>query len=96
MGTSQLNLSLIFWDNHRCWIVTLCHIIFLFTATPTAHEVPKLGVESELHLPAYTTATAMSDLSGNLQKCQILNPLSEAGTPHIIFYMLFLLSELHS
>ena len=26
-------------------------------------EVPRLGVESELHLPAYATATAMQDLS---------------------------------
>ena len=47
-------------------------------------EVPRLGVESELQPPAYTTATAMKDLSGvcNLhhssQKHQILNPQSEA------------------
>ena len=26
-------------------------------------EVPRLGIESELWLPAYTTATAMPDLS---------------------------------
>ena len=26
-------------------------------------EVPRMGVESELQLPAYTTATAMQDLS---------------------------------
>ena len=26
-------------------------------------EVPKLGVESELQLPVYTTATAMQDVS---------------------------------
>ena len=32
-------------------------------ATPTAYEVPKLGVESELQLSAYTTATATPDLS---------------------------------
>ena len=47
-------------------------------------EVPRLGIESELQLPAYITATAMPD-----QNCvfnqhhsswqhQILNPLSEA------------------
>ena len=47
-------------------------------------EVPRLGVELELQLPAYTTATATQDLSNvwNLhrssQQCQILNPLSEA------------------
>ena len=50
-------------------------------------EVPRLGVELELQLPAYATATAMPDLS---QVCDlyttahskagwIVNPLSEAG-----------------
>ena len=49
-------------------------------------EVPRLGVQSELQLPAYTTATATQDRSrvcriyntahGN--KTQILNPLNEA------------------
>ena len=28
-------------------------------ATPSAHEVPKLGVESEIHLPACATATTL-------------------------------------
>ena len=48
-------------------------------------EVPRLRVQSELHLPIYTTATAMPDPSHNcdlhcsLQQCQILNPLSKAG-----------------
>ena len=48
-------------------------------------EVPRLGVESELQLLAYTTATAMRDLSlvcdlhhGSRQR-QILNPPSGAG-----------------
>ena len=47
-------------------------------------EVPSLGVKLELQLLAYTTATAMLDLSyiSNLQHSlwqhQILNPLSEA------------------
>ena len=47
-------------------------------------EVPRLGVESELQLPAYTTPTAMQDpnricnLHHNSQQCRILNPLSEA------------------
>ena len=46
-------------------------------------EVPRLGLELELQLPSYTTATAMSDLSlicnlyHSSQQCQILNPLSE-------------------
>ena len=39
-------------------------------------EVPRLGVESELQLPAYTTATL--DPTHSLWQCQILNPLSEA------------------
>ena len=48
-------------------------------------EVPGLGVESELYLPAYTTATAMlylshiCDLYHSSQQCQMLNPLSKAG-----------------
>ena len=47
-------------------------------------EVPKLGVESELQLPAYTTATAMQDpspicgLHHSSQQGQILNPLNGA------------------
>ena len=46
-------------------------------------EVPRLGVESELQLPAYTTATATQDpsrvcnLHHSSQQHQILNPLSE-------------------
>ena len=47
-------------------------------------EVPRLGVESELQLLAYTTAIIMQglsyifDLFHGLQQCRILNPLSEA------------------
>ena len=47
-------------------------------------EVPRLGVKSELHLLACTTATAtqdpshICDLHHSSQKRQILNPLSEA------------------
>ena len=37
-------------------------------------EVPRLGVELEPQLPAYTTATAMSDLSNGW----FLNPLNKA------------------
>ena len=54
-------------------------------------EVPRLGVESELQLLAYTTVTAtwdlghICDLHYSSRQCQILNPLSEAreGT-HIL------------
>ena len=47
-------------------------------------EVHKLGLESELQLPAYTTATAtpemscICDLHHSSWQCQILKPLSEA------------------
>ena len=47
-------------------------------------EVPTLGVKLEPHPPAYTTTTAMPDLSHicdlhcSLWQCQILNLLSEA------------------
>ena len=47
-------------------------------------EVPRLGVQLELQLLAYTTATAMPDpshiwdLRHSLQQRWILNPLSEA------------------
>ena len=50
---------------------------------PQHMEVPRLGVESELQLPAYATATATPDPSYvcNLHRssgqCRILNPLSE-------------------
>ena len=47
-------------------------------------EVPRLGVEAELQLSAYNTATATKDLSWvfdrhhSSRQCWILNPLSEA------------------
>ena len=36
---------------------------FFFYGNTHGMEVPRLGVESELQLPAYTTTTAMPDLS---------------------------------
>ena len=56
----------------------------LFMANPQQTEVPRLGLESELQLPTYTTATAMLDLSHvcNLHHSSwqhwIFNTLSEA------------------
>ena len=47
-------------------------------------EAPRPGVELELQLPAYTTATATPDpshscdLPHSLQQCQIVNPLIKA------------------
>ena len=54
-------------------------------------EVPRLGVESELYLPVYTTATAARDpgciynLSCRSQPHQMLNPPSKARDPTCIF-----------
>ena len=57
-------------------------------------EVPRLGVESELQLQTYTTATAVPDLSQicdlyhSSQQHQILNPLREARDQILIFKIL--------
>ena len=51
-------------------------------------EVPRLGVESELQLPAYTTDTAMQDpshifdLHHSSQQHWIPDPLREARDEH--------------
>ena len=53
---------------------------------PWHMEVPRLGVKSELHLPATATATATAtqelnlvvDLHHSSRQNRILNPLSEA------------------
>ena len=65
---------------------------FVFLGLHLRHmEVPRLGVDSELQLPVYITATAMWDLSCvcNLHhisgQCQILNALSEAKDQICIF-----------
>ena len=68
-------------------------ICFFFLGLHLKHmEVPRLGVQSELWLPAYTKATAMPDLSRvcdlhhSSRQHWILNPLStEArGGIHIL------------
>ena len=53
---------------------------FIFSGLHLRHmEVPRLRDESELYSPAYTTATAMPDLSRICSRqCWILNPLSKA------------------
>ena len=60
-------------------------IYFVFLGLHLRHmEVPRLGVESELQLPAYTTSTTTSDpshvrdLQHSSQQCWILNTLSKA------------------
>ena len=65
---------------------------FSFLGPHSQHtEVPRLGVELELQLPAYTTATAtrdpshICDLHHSSWQCQILKPLSNArGRTHIL------------
>ena len=57
---------------------------FFLGPLPQHMEVPSLGVQSELQLPVYTTATATWDPSHvcdphhSSRPCWILNPLSEA------------------
>ena len=67
--------------------IFLSIFFFSFLGLHLRHmEVSRIGVEleSEMQLPAYTTATAMlhpsciCNLYHNLWQCQILNPLSKA------------------
>ena len=79
----------------------MIHLLFYFyfLGPQSRHtEVPRLGVESELKLPAYATATATSDLSHvcdlhhSSHQCQILDPLSEAkDQTHILMDDMFLI-----
>ena len=65
------------------WL-TFAGTFFFLGPHPWHMEVPKLGFESELQMPAYATATAAPDLSHicdlhhSSWQCRILNPLSEA------------------
>ena len=63
----------------------LIFFFFFFFWSPMQHvEVPRLEVELELQLQAYTTDIATQDLSHvfdlhhSSQQCLILNPLSKA------------------
>ena len=53
---NDIELYVLFFD-----FSFLFNILSLFRAIPEAMEAPRLGVESELQLPAYATATAMPD-----------------------------------
>ena len=78
MGTSYARMH----KSPFCCLLLL--LLFFLGPHLWPMEVPSLWVDSELQLPAYTTATAMQDLSHicNLhyssRQCRILNPLSEA------------------
>ena len=65
--------------------IYLFYFIFAFLGPYLQHmDIPRLGAESELQLPAYATATALPDPSHlcnphcSLPQCWILNPLSQA------------------
>ena len=51
------------WTNVVLFVLVFCVVcVCVFLGLPPRHmEVPRLGVESELQLLAYTTATAMPD-----------------------------------
>ena len=77
------------------YICVYIYIYFFFCFLrphPWHMEVPRPGVQLELYLPAYTTATATSDLSHicdihhSSWQSWIHNPLSEArdGTPNLM------------
>ena len=77
---------------------------FFLGLYPQHMEVPRLGVESELQLLAYTTATAMRDpshicdLHHGSQQRRVLNPLSQARDRTCILmdaisYLLHLFSQ---
>ena len=67
-----------------------CRFFFFFVRPHLLHvDVPRLGAESELQLPTYTTATRdpnhICELCPSSRPHWILNPLSEARDPtHIL------------
>ena len=85
---SGFRSSLGLWSQfHRNYFFPDIFIYFflLFLGPHPWHmEVPRLGVQSELQLPAYTTATAtrgpscIFDLHHSFRQHQIRNPRSEA------------------
>ena len=85
-----VNLGLVSWvfrTNDTIWVCSFLFLLFFFFCFLGLHlqhmEVPRLGVESELPLPAYTIAIAMRDpshiydLHHSSGQHQMLNPLSK-------------------
>ena len=65
--------------------ISVCLFVFGFLGLHPRHmDVPRLGVELELQLLPYATATATQDLSRirdlhhRSRQCQLLNPLIKA------------------
>ena len=84
----NLNRIHVSFEIRPSWILFSFHFFFFFlffgfVGLHLQHmEISRLGVKTELQLPAYPTATATGHLSCicNLRwirQCQILNPLSE-------------------
>ena len=79
--------------DHTCVCVYVCVCARFLGPQSWPMEVPRLGIESELQLPAYTIATATTldpnricDLHHSSRQCRIHNPLSEdrARTCHLM------------
>ena len=78
--------ALRFWASYiLIFFFFFSFFVFCFSGPYLQHtEVSRLGVKSELQLPAYTTATATQDqscifnLNHSLGQCQIPDPLSKA------------------
>ena len=77
-------LSLIPSTEEDFFFVLFFFFLVFLGPYPQQMEVPRLGIKSELQLPAYTTATAtwdpsrFCDLHHSSWQHWILNPLSEA------------------
>ena len=68
----------------KCYVYNSFFCLFVFLGPHPKHmDMPRLGVESELQLLAYTTAIAMPDprhvfdLHHSSLQCEFLNPLSK-------------------
>ena len=66
----------------RIWLLLFIYLLFFLGPHMQHTEVSSIGVESELQLPAYTTAmqdpSHIYDLRRSLWQSQTLNPLREA------------------
>ena len=71
-------------ENEHLHTVHFCLFVFFLGLQLRHMEIPRLGVKSELALPAYVTDTTVPDLSSicdlhhSSWQRRILNPLSEA------------------
>ena len=78
------SIPLHYSGNSRILLLLFIYLFALLGPHPKHMEVPRLGVKSELQLPAYITATAMRDsshvcnLHPSSQPRWIPNPLIEA------------------